>query len=517
MSSTPTGLSLFAMVTGKRPRGKWRLAVVASVLATASFAAPPVTPMGFGPLRLGMSLEEVRAATPGVEWTTGRPLKYSGQPTEFMTEEVLLAERPFEARVFLGHHGSYSLSLQHLYAAPDADHCEQTARAIFAAIEPQTGPMYPPGAIIHGEETEAIGARSTVKLSQVLSMANYKPISRAKLKGKQPARRWLRATTSESSARSSRLVAIEDEAAGQNKASFFMDYSQEAASESCRIRLEANRSPSFPPLQTVAFKDLSAAQSPSISRRHFELSRLAISVTLPPGGVEVTVRCNVDRDSGKTRDCRPADSPGVIAGLISSPPRDRDGAETEVIIGIGTPTPTATPPTAQPPLPPPLPALTPEALASKARNTATRLARAYQFDMSQLAGLDRDDPQPVLVDIPVRMTPMDVRELKATATAVPVTQAGFRWATRAPAHVLEQLYPKRALRREEQTNVALVCEVQEDFSAVCAPAAQSPRPAPDFEWAALEILTYYRAEPKSAAGTPTPGIKFLQNLQFKIQ
>lgn len=495
--------------------------VGASWLATAALAAPPEQPLGFGPLQVGMGLAEIRAATPGIHWSTGRQLKYSGQPTEFTADGVLIAERAFTARISSRHHGAYSLSLEHVYAAADADHCEQTARAVFAVIEPQTGPMHPPGEMIRGEEPEDLGARSTVKLSQVLSMADYKPISRTKLRGRNPARRWLRATTSEFGASRYTPVIIEEESARENKASFFMDYEQEAASESCRIRLEANRSPSFPPLQTVAFKALSAAQSPSISRRHFELSRLAISVTLPPGGTEIMVRCGVDRDSGKTRDCRPADPPGVIAGLSASPPRDGDGAETEVILGIGTPTPTAAPATtrtpAQNPSLPPAPVLTPEALASKARNTATRLARAYQFDMSQLPGLDLDDPQPVLVDIPVRMTPTDIRELKAMATAVPLTQAGVRWATRAPAYVLEQLYPKRALRRAEQTNVALVCEVQEDFSAVCAPAAQSPRPAPDFEWAALEILTYYRAEPTSAAGTPTPGIKFLQNLQFKLE
>lgn len=502
------------------------LTVGASLLATSAMAAPPEPPLGFGPLQVGMSLEELRAATPGVEWSASNLLKYSGRPTEFRADTVPVADRAFTARIAARHHGAYSLSLEHVYAAPDADHCEQTARAIFAVIEPQTGPMHPPGTMISGEEAEAIGARSTVKLSQVLSMANYKPISRAKLKGKQPARRWLRATTSRRDVSSSRLVVFEDETAGQNKASFSMDYEQEAANESCRIRLEAARSPSFPPLQTLAFNTVPAAQSPSISRRHFELSRLAISVTLPDSGIELNVRCKVDRDSGRTRDCSPT-APGTpIPGLVASPPVNATSANPPVVVGIGTP---ATGGLEAPRpgngslaastvrVPPPPPPLTPDALASKARNTATRLARAYQFDMSQLAGLDRDDPQPVLVDIPVRMTPADIRELTATDRAVPLTQAGIRWATRAPAHVLEQLYPKRALRREEQTNVVLVCEVQDDLSAVCAPAAQSPRPSPDFEWAALEILTYYRAEPKSAAGTPSAGSLFLQNLQFKLQ
>lgn len=472
----------------------------ASLLATAAFAASPTTPIGFGPLRVGMSLEEIRAATPGVVWTAGRPLKYSGQPTEFTADGVVIAERAFTARISARHHGAYALSLEHVYAAPDADHCEQTARAVFAIIEPQTGPMHPPGKMIRGEEPEDLGARSTVKLSQVLSMADYKPISRAKLKGRNPARRWLRATTGEFGAQRSRLVISEDESVEQSKASFSMDYEHEAASESCQIRLEATQAPRFPPLQTLAFNVVPAAQTPSISRRHFELSRLAISVALPANGIGLEVRCKVDRDSGRTRDCLATDS-----GLASG--------------GIAGLSPTPSPTSAPTPSPTPTPAtlLGPADLAARVRTTASRLARAYQFDMSKAAGLDRDDPQPVWVDIPVSMSPADIRELKGTDRAVPVTQAGFRWATRAPAQILEQLYPKRALRAEEQTNVALVCQIQEDYSAVCAPAAQDPRPAPDFEWAALEIITYYRAEPKTVDGRPTPGIQFLQNLQFRLE
>ncbi len=524
------------------------------MLATFSLAATPAPLPGFGPLRVGMSLEELRAATPGIEWKTGRPMKYSGQPTEYKADGVRIADLPFSAEVYARHHGAYGMTLEHASAALDADQCEQSARAVFAVIEPQTGPMEPSGLMIRGEESEPIGASSTVKLSQVLSMADYKAISRAKLQNRKPERRWLRANTPGSSEINGRPDVLDTGLSGATAASFAMDYQHEDGNESCRIRLTALRAADPPPPTVMDFNALRAAQNPSIARRHFELTRLAISVALPTGGVELNVRCRVDRDTGRTTNCQPNDAGnggGAIAGLAPSPPKDRNGLEVPVVIGIGTPVPagvgtqaaggagtptsvgTGAPATASDgkpsvltqvipaataaPTPPPAPLLSPEALASKARNTAGRLANAYQFDMGQVAGLDRDDPQAVLVDIPVRLNPADIRELRNTDQAVPVTQSGFRWATRAPAHILERLYPKRALRRGEQTNVALVCEVQTDLSAVCAPARQDPRPAPDFEWAALEILTYYRAEPKTFAGTPTPGIKFLQNLQFKLQ
>ena len=517
LASLIVGGSLLATVGSKLPPTKTLLAVGASLLrslivggsllATASFAAPPQIPTGLGPLHFGMSLEELHAATPGVEWTAGRPLKYSQKPTEFTASGVLLAERPFVVKVSSRHHGFYRMELDHAYAAPDADDCEQTARAVFASIEPQTGPMQPPGEMIRGEEGEAIGAWSTVKLSQVLKEEEFKPISRAKLKGRKPARRWLRATTRESATTHANPLIEFETVPGQTEATFAMDYQRGDNEGACRIRLEAQRAPTPPPLQQLPANALKVAQTPSISRRHFEQSRLAISVVLPASGVEVNVQCRVDRDYGRTRDCRLSEldvGRKVIPGLASSVPP---------VTLISTPNSNAIITNGPPPPPP----VTPEALTTKVHSTALRLARAYQCDMDRVPNLDRDDPLPVLVDIPIRMPPTDIRELKATDQAVPLSQAGFRWATRPPASQLEQLYPKRALRAAEQTNVALVCEVQEDFSAVCAPAKQDPRPAPDFEWAALEILTFYRAEPKAANGMPTPGIKFLQNLQFRLE
>ena len=501
------GESLLPTCGGKLLPTKVLLAVGASLLATSSLATLPTEPTGFGPLRIGMSLEELRAATPGVEWTAGQPLKYSQRPTEFTASGVLLAERPFVAKVSSRHHGSYRLAMEYAYPAPDADHCEQSARAVFAFIEPQTGAMQPPGEMIRGEEAEAIGARSTVKLSQVLQEADFKPISRAKLKGRKPARRWLRAATIDSTGKSDNQSIALETGIGQTKATFAMNYGSHNQPDSCRISLDATRHANSMPLATLPYTTLPTAQSPSIARRHFEISRLAISVLLPTSGVDVNVECRVDRDYGKTRDCRlneTGSSSNILPGLTPSVPP---------ITLISTPNNNA-PITNGPPPPPPL---TAEALTARVHSTALRLARAYQFDMASVPNLDRDDPLPIVVSIPIRMAPQDLRELRSTEQAIPLTQAGFRWATKAMPHQLEQLYPKRALRAAEQTNLALVCEVQEDFSAVCAPAKQDPRPAPDFEWAALEILTYYRAEPTAKDGTTTVGRKILQQLQFRME
>ncbi len=203
MNTARTEASLLATVGSKRPRTRNTRAVGAGLLATFSLAATPASLPGLGPLRVGMSLEELRAATPGIEWKTGRPMKYSGQPTEYKADGVRIADLPFSAEVYARHHGAYGLTLEHASAAQDANECEQSARAVFAVIETQTGPMKPPGEMYRGEESEEIGARSTVKLSQVLSMADYKPISRAKLKNRNPERRWLRANTPGNYARSS--------------------------------------------------------------------------------------------------------------------------------------------------------------------------------------------------------------------------------------------------------------------------------------------------------------------------
>lgn len=418
--------------------------------------------IGFGPLLVGMPFEEVTTAVPEAQWVAGDPYRFSGQPRRLSTAHgVRIAEVDFSARLSRGHHGQYSIGLEHAGAAADADDCERRARAVFLAVEAQTGPMASPGELIAHEYVEEIGARSQAKLSQTLDDAMRKPVPRAKPRGRQPARRWLRAEGLPNDSRPATTV------------NFAMDYRRDG-SDACVIRLEAER-PALAPAETpLALGELTTDRGPSIGLRHLLASRLLATGDLPETGVDAVFDCLLDRASGVLFGCAAA---GTAPPPANAEEQTRRAVQRRALHGLAT---------------------------------------AYHFDLARVPGLDRDDPVPLLVSIPVRLHPGDVRSLQDTASAVPMKTAGFRWAQVARESTLERLYPTRALRAGEQSAVALVCRIEEDLSPVCAPVQQEPRPAPDFEWAALEILTHYRAQPQAVDGTSTIGRLVLQRLDFRL-
>ena len=446
--------------------------VRASVIATAGLLAlclPLSTradpSAGLGPLKVGTPFEELQQTLPEVPWVASNPWKHSGKPRWLVAASgIRIADLPFGAQLTRGYHGAYSISLEHTSAAADADDCEQRARAVFIAVEPQTGPMDPSGELIDNEYAEPIGARSSVKLSQTLDEAMRKPVSRDKLRGRQPAHRWWRAT------------GYRNDDTSPIEFHFQMNYSRQRLEQACGIRLEARREATPPPPLRLPWAEMKPSRSPSIALRHLLVSRLALSTPLPAAGVTMTLTCRIDRSGGQVLSCDPPQDFRIKTAAESAP----------------------------------------SAAEAALRRAASQLARDYRFDLANQPGLDLDDPAPLIVDIPLQLQNADVRTLTNTESAIPMAAANFKWAAGASAAVLERLYPTRALRAGEQSAVALVCRIEEDFSPVCAPIQQDPRPTPDFEWAALEILTHYRAQPMARDGSTTVGRLVLQQLQFRL-
>ena len=261
---------------------------IASVVGASLLAIPP----GLGPVPVGAPFEEIRRSLPDVAWVESNPYRFSGQPRQLSAATgVRIADLSFSAHLARGHHGRYSIELQHEGPAVNADDCEQQARAVFMVIEPQTGPMEPSGELIDNEYAEPIGARSSIKLSQTLDDAMRKPVSREKLKGRQPAHRWWRAT------------GLRTEEALPVQFRFQMDYARRGGDRACVIRVEAEREPAAPPPLHLEFADLTPARTPSIALRHLLVSRLAAGQPLPADGVERTVPCRVNRNSGTVERC----------------------------------------------------------------------------------------------------------------------------------------------------------------------------------------------------------------------
>jgi hypothetical protein len=216
-----------------------------------------------------------------------------------------------------------------------------------------------------------------------------------------------------------------------------------------------------PPLAVMAYDESRVVRRMSIGDRH----RLASTVVLPAEPVLVSRQCQVSRLTGAVLMCQASGG----------------GAASAEIAGV-----------------------------------ASRYAGAMAFDM---AGLDRDDPQPVLVEVPVRVARTDVRPLGFSAPLLPMSDVAFDASPSAKE--IQQVFPWKALRSGVGAQVDAACEVQSDGSLVCRTLAVRQHDggndlSVDFERALEELLPLYRAAPALKNGQPSAGAVFGMGVKFDV-
>lgn len=139
------------------------------------------------------------------------------------------------------------------------------------------------------------------------------------------------------------------------------------------------------------------------------------------------------------------------------------------------------------------------------------LARAYRFDMS---GQDIDDPQPLDVRIPVRISDSDIRALDFASVPADIG-ASVRFA-QAP-RISHDDYPPRAISQEIEANLLVKCQVQTDYSIVCADArAMNPEHTPLFKEAALKTARTVLVQPTLSDGASSVGAIFEYMVAFRL-
>jgi hypothetical protein len=232
------------------------------------------------------------------------------------------------------------------------------------------------------------------------------------------------------------------------------------SAENCSAEVIAIGWRERPPFEVMPYDENKVVGRMSIGDRH----RLASTLNFSSDAVVVKRQCEVSRQSGKVLTCQAAD--GAVDPAFA--------------------------------------------------NVSGRYAGGMTFDMS---GLDRDDPQTVLVEIPVRIARSDVRPFVPPASLLPLSQVEF--ATTPSPRDFRDAFPWDALRAGVGADVSVGCRIQDDGSLVCATLGVRPQEGGDpfragFERAAERLVPLYRAAPRLKDGTPSADAAFAMGVQFKV-
>jgi hypothetical protein len=90
------------------------------------------------------------------------------------------------------------------------------------------------------------------------------------------------------------------------------------------------------------------------------------------------------------------------------------------------------------------------------------------------------------------------------------------WTNWPDSPRVHEAYPRGPLLRQEESEVTLICQIQTDYSLVCAAPNLRPEDQTEFERAALFLSTVARAAPNFPSGQSTVGIVTDFKVEFRI-
>jgi len=228
--------------------------------------------------------------------------------------------------------------------------------------------------------------------------------------------------------------------------------------------------PSFEELDTAKNK---LTRTPSMALLHTSLD----GIDLPPQGVTLDYRCEVNRVDGRVLYCSP---------------HERKYAD------------------------------------AKHERAARMRYAAMGFDPK---GLDPDNDLPLKTDITVKLLPGErlkaeaVKDVAPTPTVTSLINAPVKvapipvpvWMQSPTSEDLSRFYPPEALRKELQARVVATCRIAEDLSLACVSFEINPPEHAMFEDAARRILMLYRAAPKLKDGKNAAGTVVRVPIRFQLE
>jgi hypothetical protein len=449
---------------------RW-LVTFAAVCALSS-AASAGEPFGVGAIRVGMSLDEVKAAAPKAKWTqTGKREIFAEQVVAFGGEtfDVIYKVEPWGRAVA-------TFSVDDSFRAGIGGDCETRFLALVEVVEMQFGALEPalPGLSYMADDKREVGKRSTVHFVR------------------DPAR------------------PIPFEARGRyvsgDDSMTVTGTKRSPDADRCNLGIVLRHTPPRPAEGAVPFADLVFTAQPSISVRYHSLHGLP---PVPGDGIVVPVRCKIVNEE-KLTGCFATDVPSaaeayrgaavVQAGHMKVADQTRDGNWTEgelaqIDVRLA-PRETAVLLTPVPPS-----AEKPPAVKTPAK---PRKALPHLVPATDMPG-----------NIPMKMAP------PAPPPHSPQDPSGLVF-TQNPRHMdLSRVFPPRAQDKEVEAVVDMDCVVQTDYSAICPRMTVATNEknefTAEFEHAAGKIAMLFRVRETMVDGRNAAGAGFRRKIRFVLR
>jgi hypothetical protein len=237
----------------------------------------------FGPLQFGMSIEEVRAATPGTEWLVLAGAQESNVAYEIKAARLLeLGGFRYDVKVGSRYGGSHHWEILSTAASAHAAECDSRTAALITELEHRFGGFEITAPPIGTEAVVSVGRFSKMKTDAVT--ANLRGIPRDQALKKGAARYYVRAK---------HVPVAEDDP----EIMVLVDY-EAARGHECSVRVQIDGY-TPPPPGLESFDPARVISRPSISFRNRSLRDLGV----PPQPLEFLVPCNFRASNGKVGSC----------------------------------------------------------------------------------------------------------------------------------------------------------------------------------------------------------------------
>jgi hypothetical protein len=254
------------------------VAWLSAVAALQADAEPRA--LGLGPIRLGMSIDQVRAATPNVTWDVDATRPYTLKSSKALT----LAGQPFDLVYDDLGWEEFRIIATALADKPNEADCRAHIVKLLEALEAEVGELTAPAAMKPPPPDSTVEALAFGKASH----GNFLRTTKMAAQGV-----WLFGIGATHDAAPLKVVALAQAFGASNS----------KVAHQCKIEIVLDLEPPRPPKGVVPREDLVIASDVPIGVKHHTLDS---APALPVQGLDVDVDCTIGTVDGRLHACQAA-------------------------------------------------------------------------------------------------------------------------------------------------------------------------------------------------------------------